>query len=357
MQPDEPIARRGRQRSRLTLLLVAAVAAIGIAYLVHQWHEVGFEWGEFSSSFRETRWSWVLAAAGFALLTYLGRALRWRVLLVPLRAEPRLWNLISATSIGFTAVVLFGRAGELVRPYLIAVKEGVPFSSQIAAWVTERLYDLLMALLLFGYGLAQVQSSGIAVGPRLEWVLRVGGHAAAGIGLASLSILFVFGRYTGRMERRLLDALAFLPERHYHKVSSCVSEFAKSMEGTGKGNLIFQLLLYSLLEWALIVACYACLLRAAPATAGFQVTDAVILVGFTAFGAIIQIPGIGGGVQVVIVIILTEMYHVGLEASTSLAILIWIITFVVIVPVGLLTAFHEGLNWRKLRAIEEEASV
>ena len=60
-------------------------------------------------------------------------------------------NLLSATVIGFTAITLFGRPGEFVRPYLIALKEKVPVTSQLAAWLLERIFDLLMALLLFGF--------------------------------------------------------------------------------------------------------------------------------------------------------------------------------------------------------------
>ena len=48
---------------------------------------------------------------------------------------------------------MFGRPGEFVRPYLIARKEQVPVTSQFAAWVLERMFDLLMALLLFGFAL------------------------------------------------------------------------------------------------------------------------------------------------------------------------------------------------------------
>ena len=71
---------------------------------------------------------------------------------------PDLWRIFTATAIGFTAVVLFGRAGEPVRPYLIAKKEGVSFSSQIAAWIVERILDLLMVLLIFGIALTQVSA-------------------------------------------------------------------------------------------------------------------------------------------------------------------------------------------------------
>ena len=80
------------------------------------------------------------------------------MLLKPLRPHPDMRNLLSATVIGFTAVTLLGRPGEFVRPYLISVKERVPFTSQIAAWVLERIFDLLMALLIFGFALSRVRN-------------------------------------------------------------------------------------------------------------------------------------------------------------------------------------------------------
>jgi hypothetical protein len=70
---------------------------------------------------------------------------------------------------------------------------------------------------------------------------------------------------------------------------------------------------------------------------------------------VIQIPGIGGGMQVAGALVLTELYGLPLETATAVAILIWLITFVVIVPVGLLLAFHEGLEWGKLKHIGKDA--
>lgn len=338
-------------------MVIAAIGVTALAvFLFLRWRELGFRWEEFASTFRNLHWSWLVAGGIFALLTYFGRALRWRVLLAPLRSSPSLWNLFSATAIGFTAIVLFGRAGELVRPYLISLKEEVPFSTQVAAWVVERIYDLLTTLLLFGIALSRIHTSGIDIGTRLEWVLRGGGYAAGAVASAALVILVGFGRFGGHMRRRLLDALAFLPERLLRKARDAVCSFASATECTGRWAVVLQLVFYSLLEWLLIIACYVCLLRAVPATASLQLTDAIILVGFTAFGAVIQVPGIGGGTQVVAVIILTELYRIPLEASSSIAILIWAVTFVVIVPVGLFLAFHEGLNWKKLSKIRREAN-
>ncbi|MCP5112969.1 MAG: flippase-like domain-containing protein, partial [bacterium] len=134
------------------MIVTVAVAAV----LAYRWNDLGFEWQRFTSTFRHISWPWMALSGVLALLTYLGRALRWRVLIRPVREKPSLWNLFSATAIGFTAIVLFGRAGELVRPFLISAKEKVSFSSQVAAWFIERIYDLLTALLIFGFALSRV---------------------------------------------------------------------------------------------------------------------------------------------------------------------------------------------------------
>ena len=65
---------------------------------------------------------------------------------------------------------------------------------------------------------------------------------------------------------------------------------------------------------------------------------------------------IHAGTQVVAVLVLTELFGVRLELATSFAILIWLLTFVVIVPVGAALAFKEGLDWHSLRQIGREAA-
>jgi len=85
--------------------------------------------------------------------------------------------------------------------------------------------------------------------------------------------------------------------------------------------------------------------------------DVLIFLGFVAFGSIVQIPGIGGGMQVVSVVVLTELFRLPLEVATSIAIASWMISFVTIVPIGLVLAFHEGLQWGKLRHLGEVEGV
>ncbi len=339
------------------MLLLGIAAVAGLVWFAARWREQGFEWEEFAQTWTTLHPGWLAAATAFALSTYVGRALRWRVLLLPVRPHPNLWNLISATTIGFTAIVLFGRPGEFVRPYLIAIKEEVPFSSQLAAWLVERIYDLLTALLIFGFALTRVQASGLPVGPNLAWILQVGGGIVAVVCSICLILLIMLSRFSETMRNRLLEALAFLPPQRYAQVERLVTSFTRGMSSTRRGSQLGQLVAYSLLEWALIVACYVCICRAFPGTAGFSLVEVVIFVGFVSFGCIVQIPGVGGGMQLAAIVVLTELFGLTLEASSSLALLLWVVTFVVVVPIGLLLAFHEGLTWSRLRAVQKEATL
>jgi glycosyltransferase 2 family protein len=79
--------------------------------------------------------------------------------------------------------------------------------------------------------------------------------------------------------------------------------------------------------------------------------DAMVAVGFIAFGGVVQIPGVGGGFQVVTILILTELYGLEIEPATVMAIVAWITTFLIIVPFGLVFAFQDGLNFRKIKEI------
>ena len=55
------------------------------------------------------------------------------------------------TVIGFAAsAVLPARAGEVLRPWLLARKEGLSATAAFATIILERVLDTVMVLLLFG---------------------------------------------------------------------------------------------------------------------------------------------------------------------------------------------------------------
>lgn len=289
--------------------------------------------------------------------SYLVRALRWAVFLKPLRPRPGLRNLLSATVIGYMSLVLLGRPGEFVRPYLIAVKERVPLASQLAALVLERIFDLSMALLIFAIALVRVRASGIHTGARLAWVLSAGGWIVGAACMVLLLLLLALRHFSESARRRLMTAFRLLPERLYRRIEKSIVAFLAGVESLRDDAAIGLVLAYSVLEWATIAACFACVIRSFPATHSFTLVDILIVMGFVSFGAVVQIPGIGGGVQVVATLVLVELFHLRLEPATSFAVVLWLITFVAIVPLGLLVALREGLSWRGLRHIRPEGDA
>ena len=336
------------------MAVLALLAVAGICLIGYRWYQSGFDWDTFFASFGSLDWRWVAASVAFALSTYYGRVIRWAVMIKPLKPKPSYWNLFVATAIGFTAIVIVGRPGEIVRPYLIAKKEELPFSSQVAAWLLERIYDLLIVLLLSGFALVQAPQIETQLGPNLKWVLQTGGRVIGAAAAISLGVLIVLRQYSEAMRRRLLESLTFLPEHQYKRAEQFVNAFVQGVQCTRSGTATFLIVTYTFLEWLLIAACFYCLFKAQPATSDLTVLDVLMFVGFVAFGSIVQIPGVGGGMQVVSVLVLTELFGVALEPATGVALLIWLITFVVIVPFGLVLAFQEGLTFRKLKQMEKD---
>jgi uncharacterized protein (TIRG00374 family) len=336
----------------ITLALVALAA-----FAIYRWRTSGFEWSTFAATFAGVHWIWLGLSALVIVSTYYGRALRWQVMVRPLRADSSTWNIFVATAIGFTAIVFFGRAGELVRPYLIAKKEHVTFSSQMAAWLLERVLDLLMVLLIFGVALSRVPQTGLKPGPHLKLLLEAGGTIIIIAGAACLALLVAFRYFSEGTHQRILEAIGFLPPGMRGRIAEVLAAFSEGFGSTRANSFVLLLLAYSLLEWTLIVSCFYCLFRAFPATAQFSLTDMVIFIGFVSLGSAVQIPGIGGGMQVAAIIVLTELFKLKLEVASGLAIAIWLVTFVVIVPFGLILSFVEGVHWRNLTQVSEEAPV
>ena len=336
------------------MALGALLVLVALYLLRAELHKSGFRWSVFLATMTRLDWPWLLASVGFALATYYGRALRWAVLLKPLRPHPNMWGLVSATVIGFTAITLLGRPGEFVRPYLISVQERVPFSSQLSAWVLERIYDLLIALAIFGFALSQVGYLGDA-GLALGWVLSIGGWLVWILAAACLLLLVLIRRYSDAMRKRLMEALSFLSEHHLERAGRFLKALFQGAESTRSAKSVALLVAYTMVEWTLIVFGCFCIMRAFGADIRFSISDVLIFMGFVSFGAVVQIPGIGGGVQVVAVLVLTKVFGLTVELATSVAVLLWLINFVAIVPFGLAAGLHQGLSWRKLRELEREA--
>ena len=172
----------------------------------------------------------------------------------------------------------------------------------------ERIYDVLIVLAIFGFALGRVRRSDATLGPALSWVFATGGWFVGALSMVVLGLLAVFRHFSESIRRRLLQALAALPERHFKKVDRGITAFVQGMESTRSQKAMLTVVCYTVLEWATIASTVFCVMRAFGGALHFGWLDVLIFLGFLAFGAVVQIPGVGGGTQVISVVVLTELF-------------------------------------------------
>ena len=190
------------------------------------------------------------------------------------------------------------------------------------------------------------------MGIRHRWMAGWGG-----LSIGVLALLAVFRHFSAALRQRLLRVFAALPERHFEKADRLITAFVQGIESTKSQKAMLLAVWYTIVEWATIALTVYCVMRAFGGVLRFGWLDVLIFLGFLAFGAVVQIPGIGGGTQVVSVLVLTELFRLPLEVSTSVAIVLWFVSFVVVVPIGVALALHDGIRWRTLRQIEPEVTI
>src|SRR5271154_5150376 len=125
-------------RKNLAYAVVFIVLAVLLYLQFRTWQN--FDWGKLLQY--KLKWNHILHGVVYIYLAYCLRAVRWKIFLKPVRKDASVLELVPPTMIGFTGLALLGRAGELIRPYLIARRLNLSFSSQLAVWMVERIFDV-----------------------------------------------------------------------------------------------------------------------------------------------------------------------------------------------------------------------
>ena len=84
--------------------------------------------------------------------------------------------------------------------------------------------------------------------------------------------------------------------------------------------------------------------------ARYRLSQVLLLMGSSMVGSMLQLPGVGGGSQLATIAALEHIFDVPKELAASCGIMLWLVTFVAVIPLGLLLAHHERLSLRKLSA-------
>jgi len=333
------------QKSRSGRLAYLLVAALMVALSVWLWRShAGFDWRSFAQQFRAVSWGRVALGIACIYAGHVLRAVRWSVLLAPVRKTPAM-HLVAAQFIGFTAAAIFGRVADLARPYMIARRLHTAVGTQIAVYSIERGFDLAAAAILFSVTLAFSPRDM----PHHEAFARAGAVSlAATLLVAAVALLIRFaGGGLSRLARRLLHpvspkladgaAARVLDLRDGFRTISTLGEFLSALA-------------LSLLLWSCIAGSYllsATAFRASPQLAGFTVAATMLLLATGMGGSLVQLPVLGWFTQIALLATaLHGFFAVPLETATACASVVQVVSNLSVIPAGLIAAQQQGVGLR-----------
>lgn len=295
----------------------------------------------------------LLAAFVMTVGMYVVRAERWQYLLAPL-GPTRFRVAFRTTIIGFAAsFVLPARAGEVVRPYLLARQEELSVTATFATVIVERMLDLVAVLLLLAVFLFGLESGEAAAAPRLYQAVWYGGAIAAPIGLGILVAMFVMAGHPERLHGLVLQIERVLPARLARAVASFARTFAEGLAVVRHPSRLVWAMAWSLVLWLAIAFQVWLIVRAfeiaLPFAGSFLVTAMLVV------GVAVPTPGGVGGTHEVLRLALTSFYAADNDAAVGAAILQHAVNFVPVLLLGLVFIAQDGLNLSRLRAITADA--
>ncbi len=328
-----------------------AVVGIAISVLLVWWVLRGVDPMEVWLELRDANWGLLLLAVAVTTSGFLVRALRWKILLLPLYSRSRLRPRFAAVNIGFMANNLLpARGGEFARAYALSRMEPVSMSGAIGSLVVERFLDgIAIFLLLLVAVLAPSFPDAATIGGHpvltaLSWVFGLFGTL-----LAFLLVLLFWPRGCLRIVRA---AARVLPERAGLAIVDALQRFLLGL-GSLRNLRLFALgLLWSVGFWSWNAISFWLAFRAFGIDLGYA--PALFVQAIIALGvAVPSAPGFFGTFHAAAVIGLHEVYGAAESATLAFAFGYHLGGFIPVTVIGLYYAWKLGISMREMGRSEE----
>lgn len=294
-----------------------------------------------------------LASAACATLIFPLRARRWRTILQPVAPDQPFGPLWRSTAIGMMANnVLPARAGEIARAYALTRQTNIPFATSIASLAVDRLFDMLVLLLL---------AVAAFIDPAFPREARIAGQTLGHI--AQGSVVFVV------LLLAALYALAFFPAQIVRLFELFARRVSPALEGKGKTALVkfseglsvlrsprrfSAVLAWTIAHWLLNAFAFWLGFKAVGMALPFSA--ALFLQTLIAVGvALPSAPGFFGVFEKLATVGL-GIYGMPAVQATSWAIGFHILSFIPITVIGLWYFARLGLHLKEIDTAREETA-
>ncbi len=315
-----------------------------------------FEWSVMAQAFDSISWGHLALGLALIYASYVTRAFRWSVFLR--RSHPATAaQMVPAQFIGFTSLAVLGRLGEFVRPYLVARRQKLTFTSQLGVLAVERVFDLLAAAAIIAITLST--SASVQALPHHQEFRRFGylGITVA-VALAFVAVAIrIAGPRIGDLSLRIFGTIS---KKIGELAREKVLAFSAGLDAVAGWTDLLLVLLYSFLTWGLIALAYVAIVHAfrLPELAAIPSAQMVLLMAASMAGSVLQLPVVGGGSQMATIQVLISIIGVSPEAATACGLTLFAVTFLGVVPAGLIFARIEQVSLGNIaKASESEEDL
>ena len=339
--------------------------ALVIALVVWGRNRIHFDFRLLRDQVALANWWMIALGVGCIYAAYFFRSMRWASLMRHNR-QVSAFSLIGTQVIGFTAVALIGRVADLVRPYLVSKRTGTSLSAQIAVYIVERLFDFGTIALIFSVAMIWVPSAQILAVTGKSGVIATltKTHPDLAILFARFSgLLFtILGglvlaaiRFSGGVIATFVeDTLGMVSAKLGRSVADKIRAFHSGLDTMRSFSDFAYTLSLSVAMWLLItvaytVTCWAFV--ASPELAHAPLPKCVLLMLASGTASIVQLPVLGWFSQIgIVAVALAAILGSSAEASLACAAMLLAVTFLSIIPIGLIWAQVENISLRSVAA-------
>ncbi len=309
------------------------------------------DWALVRQSFAKAN-AWYLGTAVLIIcLGYLLRAMRWKVLLEPI-TEASLKELFATTTVGFAAIFLVGRAGELVRPMWLPMRdERVRPSAALVTLGLERIFDLAAIVCFFSANLLFfTPPAGREAEFRYVTVVGVAMLAAVVVGFI---FLIIYQRSSSRVigwTEEFIDR-RFVPKRIQRIILSILTQLGAALAVLRDWREILSITFWTFTLWlAISIPTWLVLLAF-----GLPLTfsDSLFIMGFAVVSSVVPTPGGAAGAfhTATAASLIFLMNDIRTEDAAAVAIAMHLVYFAPAIVFGLYYFAHGDISIERFRSL------
>lgn len=325
------------------------VALLLLAIVIVWWFGRKLDWAQVKSAIAASDWRLILVAFFVLLVAYFWRAMRWRAFLAPL-TKASLREIWIATCVGYAAVLTLGRAGEVVRPLVLPMRDRrVRPAASFVTIMIERVYDSITVLLLFAVNLVLfTPASGASEFARARQI----GFAMVGVLFVFVAVLIVF-RWRSRQVIEWLDK-KIRPDsrvlgRLKHAIINLLQQLATALGVLTSAKELATTIGWSLALWGSVAAGNLIVFRAFGLP--FGVSETLFVLGWSMIGSAIPTPGGAAGAFHAVTGGALILLGVPREQAAAVAIVVHLVDFLPAALFGLFYFLRGDVTLARLRLL------